>query len=321
MAQIFLTLLFGPILLLSNVQANEWRINWQHSKIAFSIEYMAVSEVDGSFNKYDGAFNFNPATKQLSDIELVIDSSSIDTDNNKRDSHLKKQDFFHVSKYPQILYKSKDITYKDGKPIKVDGYLTIKGIKRPVSLSVAYKGIKKDPWDTKKETLFLSGKTQIKRSDFNITWNKTMDEGGLILGDLVNIKIQVEAFKSGVRPAFSRFYLPTKDIKKPVTIETSSDTKKQESTPVKKKVVTSNIVKETNSTKGMLLNLGLGLVLFLLMIVVAIAIQVYLTKFLEKMKFNDTLTLVIPSAIIITLLIIVATKLAPFMGYGVHPWD
>jgi polyisoprenoid-binding protein YceI len=312
------------LLLIINIQthAKEWRINWQHSKIGFQIGYMGLSTVDGSFNTYDGAFEYNQETNSLENIEVVIKTKSIDTDNNKRDQHLIKEDFFHTTKYPQITFKSTKVIYKDSKPVKVEGLLTIKKIKKSVILDLLIKGIVNDPWDNEKKSLFLSASTSIKRSDFNITWNKAMDNGNLILSDKVQINLEIEAFESGVRPAFSRFYLPINKIKKSVQnevlIKQAPSTSKKD---LKKKVVTSNIVKETNTTKGMVYTIIFGFILFLLMIVGAIKLQLWMTKTLENLKVNDSLTFIIPNLIIIIVLTILAIGFAPYMGYGTHPWQ
>ena len=322
MTQITNLIFSGLLLFLSfNSQAEEWRINWQHSKISFNVKYMGLSYVDGSFGKYDGGFTFNPSTKRLSNVDFVIQSKSIDTDNDKRDSHLRKKEFFHVSKFPQISFKSTVTVYKDNFPSSIEGLLSIRGISKPVKLDVMYKGIVNDPWDKTKETLFLSASTKILRSDFGMVWNKVMDKGGLILSDVININLEIEAFKSGVRPAFSRFYLPTKNIKKDIKETVIASSPKSSVIVPKKRVVESSIVKETNTGKGMFYTMFFGFVIFIVMIVISVLIQLYLTKFLEKMNFNDTMTLVIPSLIIIVLLVAVATKLAPYMGYGAHPWQ
>ena len=304
--------------------AKEWRLNWQHSRIGFNIGYMGLSTVDGTFNTYDGAFNYDKNTNELNKVEVVIQTKSIDTDNNKRDQHLKKGEFFNVTKFPQIIFTSTKTIYENDLPVKLEGLLTIKGIVRPVTLDMKIKGVVNDPWDKEKKSLFLEASTNIDRSDFGIIWNKDIDDGKLILSDKVNINLEIEAFEIGVRPAFSRFYLPTHEIKKSIkeeVIQHPSKTSTENKFIEKKKIVTSSIVKETNSTKGMIYTIVFGFIIFILMIGGAIKFQLWFSKFLEKLNFSDTLTFVIPNLIIIIVLTIIAIFSAPYMGYGTHPWQ
>lgn len=282
---------------------------------------MGLSNVEGTFNTYDGGFQYEEKTNKLSKIEVVIKTKSIDTDNNKRDQHLRKGDFFNVTRFPQINFKSTKVVYERNRPVKAIGTLTIRDITKVVTLDLKIKGIVKDPWDKEKKSLFLAAKTTLKRSDYGITWNKVIDNGEFILSDDVFIDLEIEAFQAGVRPAFSRFYLPTTDIKKSVKEEIVQVDKTTKKIAPTKRVVTSSIVKETNSTKGMFYTLFFGFFLFLVMIVGAIQLQLWMTKKLEKLKFNDTLTFVIPTFIIIVILTTVAIGFAPYMGYGTHPWQ
>ncbi len=286
---------------------------------------MGVSEVDGSFLKYEGSFKYDEATKKLSDVDVKIDTSSIDTTNKKRDNHLVKSEFFDSSKFPFMLFRSDKAIYKEGLSTKLDGYLKIKDIQKLVTLSIDLKGIKTDPWDKNKKTLFLEATTEIDRTDFELLWNKKLDDGSTLLSSKVKILLKIEAFEEGVRPAFSRFYLPTKDIKQNKG-ELLADIESQKIdkivTPIdSKKRVTSNIVKETNSDKGMVYTLVFGFIIFVLLIIISIFIQLYLTKLLEKLGFSENLTFIIPSTLIIILLTITAHFVAPYMGYGTHPWQ
>jgi len=122
-----------------------------------------------------------------------IPVSSIDTDNEKRDAHLKSPDFFDAEKYPYITFTSKQVSDVEGNQFKVTGDLTIKGITKPVTLSVEYLGSAVDPWGNERVAFNAHG--TIDRRDFGLTWNKVLETGGLLVGNEVRIILEVEAIK------------------------------------------------------------------------------------------------------------------------------
>ncbi|OUR95321.1 hypothetical protein A9Q84_15910 [Halobacteriovorax marinus] len=283
---------------------------------------MGISEVEGSFNKFDGAFDFDQKTKKLNNVELVIQTKSIDTDNQKRDAHIRKKDFFHVKKFPQITFKSTKTYYKLSSPVKLEGLMTLLGVTKPVTFKITYQGMRNDPWDTSKKAIFFKASALVNRKDFGLTWNKSMDTGGFVLGDKVTLNLKVEAFKEGVRPAFSRFYLPTKIIKKSVKAQILSQPIVEVVAP-KKAVNVQKVVKQEeveNEAQSIFLNLVVGFVFFVLLIGTAIIIQIKLTKFLERKEFGYRATFIIPNLTVMIFIYIVAIQLAPYMGYGPHPW-
>lgn len=315
------------ISLLSNsTLADYWRVNWQHSKVSFEIPYMGVSSVTGAFTKFDGGFEFSPETMKLEQVEFIINSKSVDTNNSKRDKHIRNKDFFNVNKYPQIKFKSKKTIYKQNSPIAIIGDLTFLGKTKDVKFDLEYKGSAIDPWDKSKVAQFFNAETKINRKEYGLNWNKTLDEGGLLLGEEVSIKIIIEAFKDGVRPAFSRFYLPTKEIKKSVQNEVKSQTSIEQteenntSTPISTKAPEVISTPELPSNKEMFLNMLFGFISFIVLIGGGIKLQLVLTKFLEKKGLDPKWTFIIPNIIVMILIMYFATLLAPFMGYGPHPW-
>ena len=288
---------------------------------------MGVTNVDGAFSKFDGAFDFNEATKALDNVEFVISSKSIDTNNSKRDKHIRNADFFNVSKYPKISFNSTKTVYKNNKPVELIGSIKLLGVTKTISFNIDYKGSVQDPWDKTKVAQFFEATTVINRQDFGLSWNKELDKGGLLLGDEISIAITIEAFEDGVRPAFSRFYLPTNDIKKSVTNEIKADTKESNTTPTvtsegslshsAPKVVSTP---ELPSGKDIALNIIFGFIAFVILIGGGIKLQITLTNFLEKKGLDPKWTFIIPNIIVMGLIMILATYLAPFMGYGPHPW-
>ena len=112
----------------------------------------------------------------------------------KRDDHLKSPDFFDVAKYPKLTFKTNKIDKVSDSAFKAHGDLTIHGVTKPVTLDVTYGGAAKDPWG--KERVAFEAKTLINRKDFGLTWSKTLETGGLVVGDDVQITLEIEGVKA-----------------------------------------------------------------------------------------------------------------------------
>lgn len=173
-------------------QANEWTIDTGHAHVGFSVDHMVVSEVDGQFKTFNGKVLLDEKDPTKSLVDFTIDTASIDTDHAERDKHLKSADFFDATKYPQITFKSKKIK-KAGKGYKVTGDLSMRGVTREVTLDVTLSEPITNPWGKQVRGVRVGG--VVKRSDFGITWNKTLDKGGLALGDDVTVVIKLELNK------------------------------------------------------------------------------------------------------------------------------
>jgi polyisoprenoid-binding protein YceI len=172
--------------------AETYEIDTAHSQIHFKITHLMISTVRGSFTEYSGTVDVDTANKTLTSAQAVISTASIDTRNQKRDDHLRSADFFEVSKYPEIRFVSKKIS-GSGSDITVVGDLTIKGITKEVTLTGAFIGAVTGPWGKQRAAFEASGK--IDRKDFGLTWNKLMETGGLVVGDEVEIGLEIQAIK------------------------------------------------------------------------------------------------------------------------------
>ena len=162
-----------------------------HSSVTFDIRHM-VSEVEGRFREFAGSVKYDPANVPASSVAFTIQAKSIFTDNEKRDGHLKSEDFFSVEKFPTLTFQSKTVKARGAGKIEVFGNLTIKGVTKAVMVPasiVTGKGPKG------KELLGVVGEFTINRKDYGIVWNQTLDQGSTALGDDVKIKIRVEAGK------------------------------------------------------------------------------------------------------------------------------
>ena len=175
-------------------QTATWNVDPSHSRAGFSVKHLVISDVKGEFSKLSGKVQLDDADLSRSSVEVTIEAASVDTRDEKRDAHLKSADFFDAAKYPTIIFKStKVVAGKDG-ALTITGDLTLRGVTKPVTLTVSYLGEGKDPWGNEKLGFEVAG--LLNRKDFNINWNKTLDAGGLLVGDEVKVQIAVEANKA-----------------------------------------------------------------------------------------------------------------------------
>ena len=167
-----------------------------HTEIGFNIRHF-FTKVHGRFNDYVGTLVYDPANLTASSVQMAIKDSSIYTANDRRDNHLRTQDFFWMDKYPLVSFKStKVIPGKDANHFQVAGDLTIRDVTKPVTLDVEFLGM--GPTSIGGNSLgtqagFIAT-TTVKRQDWGIIWNKTLDTGGVMLGDDVDIVLNVAAF-------------------------------------------------------------------------------------------------------------------------------
>ena len=170
-----------------------YQIDPSHSTASFSIKHMMIAKVHGGFEKMSGQLSYDAANPAKSSVEVNIETNSINTREPKRDEHLRSADFFDVEKYPAITFKSTSVEGA-GDELKVVGDLTIHGVTRQIALEVDGPSEEvKDPWGNTK--IGASGTTKIKRKDFGLTWNAALEAGGVLVGDDVNITLDVQFVK------------------------------------------------------------------------------------------------------------------------------
>jgi polyisoprenoid-binding protein YceI len=174
---------------------NLWNIDPVHSDAHFSVKHMMISNVNGDLGHITGRVEYDGKNLKKASVSASIDASTIDTREPKRDSHLKSSDFLNVDKYPTIVFKSKQVTTSSGNTFKIIGDLTIHGITKEVALEAEIPSAPiKDPFG--KTRVGTSATTTINRKDFGITWNKSMDSGGVVVGDEVPVRIELELIKA-----------------------------------------------------------------------------------------------------------------------------
>jgi len=168
-----------------------WQIDPKHSSAQFAVTHLMISTVRGEFHQVNGTVVVDDADISKSSVNVTVDATTVDTREPDRDKHLMSPDFFDVSKYPTMAFKSTKVEPVSPGKLKITGDLTIRGVTKQVVLeATAPKPPIKDPWGL--ERTAVSGSTKINRQDFGVAWNKTLDAGGVVVGDEVNITIDVE---------------------------------------------------------------------------------------------------------------------------------
>jgi polyisoprenoid-binding protein YceI len=187
---------FGSMLLVSalaaTAHAETYSVDTAHTDITFKVRHMGISNVTGKFEKFGGSFEVDPKNIKATKGTLTIDVNSISTGNGKRDGHLKSDDFFDAAHFPEMKFVSKevkDVNEKDSTAILV-GDLTIRGTTKPVELKIKGGGIVNDGWGNERAAFTASGK--INRFDYGLKWNKTIEAGGLVVSQDVDLNLAFE---------------------------------------------------------------------------------------------------------------------------------
>jgi polyisoprenoid-binding protein YceI len=172
-----------------------WDIDVSHSAIHFYVRHMVISKVHGRFAKWAGTVQLDTQDPTRSSVEVAIEAASIDTQVADRDNHLRSPDFLDVAKHPQVTFRSKRIE-KAGAGYRVVGDLGLHGVVREVVLEAEFAGTGKDPWGN--ERAGFSAKTSLDRREFGLVWNAALETGGVLVGEKVEIAIELEAVKKVV---------------------------------------------------------------------------------------------------------------------------
>ncbi len=177
----------------------KWSFEPGHSAAEFRARHMMVSYVRGHFKNVHGNLKFDPDNPKDSSVEAVIDAKGIWTGEPQRDDHLRSADFLDVANHPQITFSGDEVEVLGGNDFRVSGDLTIRGVTRKAALDVHYLGQWQTPWwedgvdkGPKTRAGFVAT-TTINRHDFGVSWNDTIDRGGVVVGNNVDITIDVEA--------------------------------------------------------------------------------------------------------------------------------
>jgi len=169
-----------------------FEVDGAHSYVTFKVRHL-ISNVKGSFNDFTGTIEGDPGDPAKAKVSFVIQAASIDTANADRDAHLRNEDFFDVDKHPEITFVSSKIVSAGENLYHVHGIFTMRGVSKEIVLPVTFNGVAKDPWGNERAGFEVT--MTLNRKDYGINWNKALDQGGMILGDEVEISIALEAVR------------------------------------------------------------------------------------------------------------------------------
>lgn len=193
MIKSFFTLIIIAVSVISLNAQTSWKIDAAHSNVIFNVSHMVIAEVTGNFKEFNATLVQNGEDFSGGKLTATIKVSSIDTDNEGRDKHLRSADFFDAEKYPEITFVSKSIEKISDKNYKVTGDLTMRGVTKSVVLDMKFNGQMNDPWGNTKAG--FKATTRVDRKDFGLGWNKVLETGGLMVGEDINIIINTEMNK------------------------------------------------------------------------------------------------------------------------------
>jgi polyisoprenoid-binding protein YceI len=191
---LFATLALGAALVAGDTLSKPpvaWTVDQAHSEVSFRVRHL-TGRVRGHFKEYASSLMADPAQLTNGSVSVEVKTASVNTENEKRDAHLRSPDFFDVEKFPAMTFRSTKVE-ANGKDIAISGDLTIKGVTKPVVLKGTFNGKVTDPWG--KERLGFEVSTTIDRREFGLVWNKLV-EGSSLVGDEVTIDIAIEAVKN-----------------------------------------------------------------------------------------------------------------------------
>ena len=168
-----------------------WTIDAVHSSVEFSVKHMMFATVKGRFAAFDGEIVTHPEDPTEGEVNVVIDAGSIDTRDEKRDEHLRSNDFFGAGDHPKLVFTSTRVEHVPGPTFKVHGDLTIKGVTRPVVLDATFNGSGVNPWG--QTVASWSATTEIDREDWEMTFNAALETGGVMVGTRIKLSLEIEA--------------------------------------------------------------------------------------------------------------------------------
>ena len=177
----------------ATVTKTKWNLDPAHSETGFKVKHMMITNVSGSFEKFDAQVETDDSDFTTAKIQFTADINSITTGNKDRDNHLKSPDFFDAADYPQLKFISSKLEKIEEEDYVLHGDLTIRDVTKPVKLNVEFGGIGKDPWGNQKAGFTITGK--INRTDFKLNWNAALETGGVLVGEEVKLQAEIQLVK------------------------------------------------------------------------------------------------------------------------------
>jgi polyisoprenoid-binding protein YceI len=169
----------------------EYEVDPSHTQVMFKVRHMGVSTVTGRFNRFAATFAYDPDDPSASWVTATIDAASIDTDNERRDNHLRSPDFFAADSYPNLTFQSTGVEEVEDGRLRVAGDLSIRGVTKPVVLDVVLEGT--TVGSEGRPIVGWTAETTVNRKEYGLLWNRLTEAGGWVVGDEVRIVLEVEA--------------------------------------------------------------------------------------------------------------------------------
>ncbi|SHF84402.1 YceI family protein [Streptoalloteichus hindustanus] len=171
-----------------------YTIDPSHSQIGFVARHAMVTKVRGAFNDFAGTAVFDAANPEATAVTVTIQAASIDTRNAQRDEHLRGNDFFDMSTYPEITFVSTALRVTGDDTFDLVGDLTVKGVTREVTVPFTYQGAATDPFGNQR--LGFEGSVVINRKDYGVTWNAALETGGVLVSDKITLEFEISAIRN-----------------------------------------------------------------------------------------------------------------------------
>jgi polyisoprenoid-binding protein YceI len=181
------------------MKTTTWNIDTSHSSIAFSVRHMVFAKVRGRFDSWKGAVQLDDADLTRSSVEVEIDAGSINTGTPDRDTHLRSPDFFDAEQFPTLRFESTLIEKTGDDAYRVQGNLTIRDITHEVVLETEHGGRATDPWGNQR--MAFTASTSVNRNDFGLKWNQVLEAGGVLVGERIDIQLEVQAVQAAASEA------------------------------------------------------------------------------------------------------------------------
>lgn len=172
----------------------KWNFDPAHTVIEFEVSHMVITDVTGKFHSFQGEVTSKNEDFSDSKVSFQIDAASINTENEKRDGHLKSPDFFDVENHPKITFESKSMKKVSGNKYKLTGMFTMNGVSKEITLDAIFNGVARDPWGNTKAGFKVTG--SIDREEYGLTWNTPLDNGNLLVGTEVTLICRVQLVKA-----------------------------------------------------------------------------------------------------------------------------
>jgi polyisoprenoid-binding protein YceI len=170
-----------------------WDIDSSHSIAEFAVKQFVVTTVKGRFRDLEETLHIDEAQAENSSVETKIVVASVDTNLERRDNHLRSDDYFNAELFPYITFRSRRIERQDEERFKLIGKLTIRDVTKEVELDAEYEGQVDDPWGNHRAA--FTATTQISRKEFNVRWNQMLEAGGAVIGDNVKVTLHIEVIR------------------------------------------------------------------------------------------------------------------------------